>query len=263
MNLKQHPLSAAYPSMPAQEFTALLDSITNIGVQLPVTVFEGMVIDGWHRYTAAMQANMPCPQLQIDADIDPVDYVKAMNDSRRHMTASQRAMAAVTVNQWRPVSARGGVIPGITPGKTNAQMAKEAGVSVPTISQAKVAYKAGLTDAVKEGALTLKEAGKVVAGKTEKPAPKPAKAEPEDNTYSGPSDDELQAASEAAKADLDKVMELMESDDPKAELLKENERLRMELATVKSQRDGYLNQANELIRRVKSLKKMLEKAQGK
>lgn len=96
-----------------------------------------------------------------------------------------------------------------------------------------------------------------------KPAAKPVKVEPEDTQYTGPTDDELKAASEAAKDDLDKVMELMESDDPAAELLKENERLRMELATVKSQRDGYMNQANELIRRVKSLKKMLEKAQGK
>lgn len=95
-----------------------------------------------------------------------------------------------------------------------------------------------------------------------KPA-KPAYVEPEDSDYSGPSNEELQAAQEAAKADVDKVMELLESDDPKAELLKENECQRLEIATLKSQRDGYMNQANELIRRVKSLKKMLEKAQGK
>lgn len=94
-------------------------------------------------------------------------------------------------------------------------------------------------------------------------AAKPAHVEPEDADYSGPSEAELQALHDAAKADLDVVMALLESDDPKAELLKENERQRMEIATLKSQRDGYMNQANELIRRVKSLRKMLDKAQGK
>ena len=39
----QHPLSAAFPAMSAEDFQALTDSIDNIGVQNPITLFEGMV----------------------------------------------------------------------------------------------------------------------------------------------------------------------------------------------------------------------------
>ena len=99
-------------------------------------------------------------------------------------------------------------------------------------------------------------------GKTIKPTAKTARVEPEDAEYTGPSIEELESLRQQARADTDKLFELLESDDPKGELVRENERQRMEIATLKSQRDGYMNQANELIRRVKSLKKMLEKAQA-
>ena len=42
----QHPLSAAFPAMSADDYRALKDSVENIGVQNPITLFEGMVIDG-------------------------------------------------------------------------------------------------------------------------------------------------------------------------------------------------------------------------
>ena len=119
---------------------------------------------------------------------------------------------------------------------------------------------------VRDGGMTAKEAANVARGKPEKTIQKPDKAariELEDAEYAGPSEAELQAVQDAAKDDINTVMELLESDDPKAALLMENERQRMEIATLKSQRDGYMNQSNELIRRVKSLRKMLDKAQGK
>lgn len=49
---QQHPLSAAFPAMSAEDFQGLKDSIENIGVQNPITIFEGMVVDGWNRYKA-------------------------------------------------------------------------------------------------------------------------------------------------------------------------------------------------------------------
>lgn len=39
--------------MQSDEFQALVDSIESIGVQNPITLLDGMVIDGWHRYKAA------------------------------------------------------------------------------------------------------------------------------------------------------------------------------------------------------------------
>jgi len=63
MNYTQHPLGAAFPAMSDTEFQALKDSIDANGVLNPITIFEGMVIDGWHRYTAANDLGMDCPSV--------------------------------------------------------------------------------------------------------------------------------------------------------------------------------------------------------
>jgi ParB-like chromosome segregation protein Spo0J len=266
MTLKQHPLSAAFPAMHADEYEALKDSILNIGVQQPITLFEGMVVDGWNRYTAANELGMACPTAELD-DTDPRDYVLAQNKARRHLNQGQLAYAVAAVYRWKPAHREKGA-PGAPLTKTNEELAVIAGTSKRTMQQAKTVEEKGapkVKEAVKAGEISVKR-GAEISKLPVKEQAKAIKAAPilaEDSDYTGPSDAELQAVSDSAKADLDKVMEILESDDPKAELLKENERLRMELAAVKSQRDGYMNQCNELIRRVKSLKKMLEKAQGK
>jgi ParB-like chromosome segregation protein Spo0J len=91
--LTQHPLSAAFPAMLTDEFQDLKDSINNIGVQNPITLLDGMVLDGWHRYSIAIGFGMDCPMVELPDDIDPIDFVKAQNSARRHLTLSQTAFA--------------------------------------------------------------------------------------------------------------------------------------------------------------------------
>lgn len=173
MKFKQHPLSAAFPSMQADEYQSLVDSIGEIGVQNPITLFEGMVIDGWHRYTAANDAGMACPTVEL-GDVDPRDFVLAQNKARRNLTASQRAAAVTSVYEWAPAHREKKVEVTSTLSKTNSELAAIAGVSTKTIQQAKVAHKAGLTDAVKAGALSVEQAAKIATGKPLKTQAKPA-----------------------------------------------------------------------------------------
>ena len=293
MKLKQHTLSAAYPAMQSHEYEALKSSIKNIGVQVPITLFEGEVIDGWHRYKAANELGMKCPSEPL-GDVDPQDFAKSQS-ARRSLTQAQNAVAITAIYSWMPATTSNknvtqiGGAAAAPPPKTNTELAEMAGTSVRTIQQAKTVHTKAVEtvkDAVKSGAVSLqtavavaklpaKEQEKVAAQgpkamrEAAKPKPatpektKPVHVEPEDAEYTGPSEAELQSVQASAKKDIDTVLALLESDDPKAELLKENERMRMELATVKSQRDGYMNLSNDLIRRVKSLRKMLDKAQGK
>ena len=100
---QQHPLSAAFPAMADDEYLALLDSITNIGVQNPITIYEGMVLDGWNRYRASAEVGLDCPTVHLGDDVDPRDFVMAQNSARRSLTASQRALAAAACYQWKPV----------------------------------------------------------------------------------------------------------------------------------------------------------------
>lgn len=201
----QHPLSAAFPAMQADEFQALKDSIESIGVQNPITLLDGMVIDGWHRYSAAAELGMHCPTVELD-DTDPKDFVMAQNKARRHITAAQLASATTAVYAWTPVgnpafsqSRTECVI-----AKTNAELADIAGVGVRTIQQAKSVQSHAapeVIEAVKRGEVGLPKAAAIAklpmaeqAAALHKPTPKPV-VEPV--AEEPPEETELDAVKEA------------------------------------------------------------------
>ena len=253
MILKQHPLSAAFPAMQADEYQALLDSIINIGVQNPITLFEGMVLDGWHRYTAANEAGMQCPTVDL-GDVDPRDFVLAQNKARRNLTASQRAAAVTSVYGWAPAHREKKVEPSSTLSKTNAELATIAGVSTKTIQQAKVAHKAGLTDAVKAGAITVKEAAQIATGK---PA-KPAHIEPETDDH-GPDAAELASLAAAEKAESDTMRLLLESDAPLADVTEKYKQSLLQISMLEARIVGLQNENMVLVRTVKSVQSKLKR----
>lgn len=268
--MKQHPLSAAFPAMQFSDFEALKDSITNIGVQNPITLYEGMVLDGWHRWTAAEAVGMQCPTVQLD-DVDPRDFVIAQNKARRHVSQAQLAMAVTAVHAWKPVGnpLLAQLDTQCPIGKSNAELAEIAGVHKNTIKQAKAVQSKGGTevqDAVKRGEIGLPKAAKIAqlpqaeqAAAIKKPAPK---KEVEDIDYTGPSQSEIDEAMAGAQQDMDSLQKLLDSDDKLATLSAENTQLRAELAVVKVSRDGYMNRSNELIARIKTLRRKLAKAEA-
>jgi len=159
MNYQQHPLSAAFPAMSDAEYTELLDSITDIGVQNPITIYEGMVLDGWNRYRAANEIGYECPTAEFTGD-DPVRFVRAQNKHRRHLTASAWALIEVSLSAWMP-SHRPDKGEAAAPLRSNAEMAASAGVAVRTIQQAKVVATSGTPDvqqAVKAGSVSVEKA---------------------------------------------------------------------------------------------------------
>lgn len=266
---QQHPLSAAFPAIPESEFLALKDSIENIGVQNPITLFDGMVIDGWHRYRAANDLGMDCPVAEL-GDVDPRDFVLAQNKARRHITQAQLAMATTSVYAWKPVGN-----PEFTQShtecviaKSNDELAQIAGVHKNTITQAKaVQTKAApeVVEAVKRGEIGLPKAAAIAklpkeeqAAAIHKPAPKPAPAvvEPEDD---GPSAEELAAHAAAEAADRELVAKLLDSDEPLAALAEENKQLKAEIAQLKLARDGFMNRCNEAIALVKARDRQIAK----
>lgn len=268
MAYQQHPLSAAFPAMAADDFQGLKDSIMVIGVQNPIALFEGMVIDGWHRYTAANELGMDCPVVEL-GDVDPRDFVLAQNKARRHVTQAQLAMATTAVYAWKPVGSNqhANRVGTECPPKSNAELADAAGVSEKTIKQAKaVQTKAApeVVEAVKRGEIGLPKAAAIAkmpkeeqAAAIHKPAPKAAPEEiPEDD---GPSAEEIAAQVAAEEADRALVAKLLDSNEPLAELAEENKQLKAEIAQLKLARDGYMNRCNEAIALVKSRDRQIAK----
>lgn len=279
MAYKQHPLSAAYPAMQANEYRALLDSITEIGVQSPITLYEGQVIDGWHRYRAATELGMECPTVEL-GDVDPRDFAKSQG-ARRNITASQNALAITAIYAWRPigkpVSSNSAVTAELP--KTTKQLAAIAGVGTRTIEQAKAVHAGGVQavqDAVKTGAVSVetaaavaklpaKEQKKIAAQGPEamraaaKPAPvaEPVSEAPPDDD--GPSEEELAINAAAEAADRALMATLLDSDAPLAALAEENKQLKAEIAQLKLARDGYMNRCNEAIALVKARDRQIAK----
>ena len=280
---QQHPLSAAFPAMSEQDFQSLKDSITEIGVQNPITLFEGMVIDGWHRYTAANELGMDCPVVEL-GDVDPRDFVLAQNKARRHITQAQLAMATTSVYAWRPVG--NPALSNSAPGaelKTTKELAVSAGVSERTIEQAKaVQTKAApeVVEAVKSGEIGLPKAAAIAklpkeeqAAAIHKPAPKAAPEAPP-----APANHELEeavntinelAAENDQLHDRVAVAAMSGTDEERAmaaetiaELRAQIKTLEAELDAVRTSRDTFQRQNAELMKQIRLQQKQIKKLGG-
>jgi len=264
-NLKQHPLSAAWPAMQADEYQSLRDSIEAIGVQNPITLFEGMVIDGWHRYTAANEVGMACPS-KLLGDVDPVDFVKSQNDARRNVSASQRAAAIVTIYAWRPTSVKSGAInSGMNPvhpsGKTNEELANLAGTTIRTIQQAKTVEAKATPEvkaAVKAGTMSVKKAAETVKPKAAKKVTAPAAPVAQDDE-GAPDADELASVAAQEEAAQKTMQFLLASDEPMADLAAKNTQLEAQLKQLNLRIAGLQNSNNEYIKTIKRLQAQIKK----
>ena len=190
--------------MAAEDFQGLKDSIENIGVQNPITIFEGMVVDGWNRYKAANELGMDCPSKDLDNWIDPVAFVRAQNKDRRHLPLSAWALIEVSLREWKPSHRpdKGELSSPLQ--ASNQEMADAVGVTKRTIQQAKAVQSNATPEviaAVKSGEIGLPKAAAIAklpkeeqAAAIHKPAPKPAPAVVEPEIEAPPEYTELDAA---------------------------------------------------------------------
>ncbi len=282
MIYKQHPLSAAFPAMQPDEYQSLVDSITTIGVQNPITLLDGMVIDGWHRYQAAISLGMDCPTVELD-DTDPRDFVLAQNKARRNLTASQRADAVTSVYQWAPAhrEKKGAVTAPLS--KTNVELAAIAGTGVRSIQQAKAVHAGAIQavqDAVKTGAVSVETAAaiaqlpakdqKKIAAKgpeamraAAKPEPVPPQDEYTELDAARDQIEELQAMLAVANLGSADPAERLEAANLIAELHAEVRQLRVNLKAVTTSRDSLMNELAMVKRQCVSLQAQLKKLQPK
>lgn len=272
MKLEQHPLSAAFPRMPAEDFDALKSDIAANGQIEPGILFEGMVLDGWNRYQACEANGLPFETVEFSGG-DPVAYVISRNAHRRHLNASQRAAAIVACSKWREsgiTDDQAGRNP--VPTLTEAEMAQAAGVSDRTIRQAKEAERAGLGEAVRDGKVSAKRAAEAAklpeqerAAAIEEPPPKPAKLKPVAPDEAAQLRQrvadleaqltELGANLKEAIADNESMAALFEADDKLAEANRQLVQQRAEIRVLRERVNGLMNEKNAAVRAANSWKK--------
>ncbi|MFN3656805.1 MAG: hypothetical protein ACK4UO_06095 [Pseudolabrys sp.] len=97
--LKFHPLADAFPLIEGEEFAALVADVKARGVTHKIVLLDGMILDGRNRYRAARAAKVKAPTETYKGG-DPVGFVIGENLRRRHMDASQRALAAARIESF-------------------------------------------------------------------------------------------------------------------------------------------------------------------
>ena len=276
MKLQRHYLSEIAGDMEPEEFKALIDSIDEQGVLEPIMLWEGKVLDGWHRYQACVELSIKkFPLREYEGD-DPAGYVYA-KDLRKHRSIQQRAMFIAKLVDWngkfgRPSKVVDGAKSGPGATLTLDQAADSAGVSKRSMQRAKDIVSKGTSEvvaAVESGEMGLKEAAEVVKQKPEKqreavkakaaskpkPEKKPVDSVPLDVFQALQKDyDELQGNYQALSYELQAV-EAYRNNEQVAELKK----MQQQIITLTKARDEWQNKCAEAISQIKYLEAKLKK----
>lgn len=181
MIYEAHELSLAFPDMPAEQFKLLADDIRKNGLNHPIVLLDGKILDGRHRYRGCIEVGV-APMFRDfmegnpdeSSHGDPVAFVTSENASRRHLNTSQLAHAIAAMAGWERDQAkkRQGVRTDLTSvqpctevGRTSEKLAAKTGVSARTVDKAIKVREAGIPEvnqAVASGEVSLNMAEKIV-----------------------------------------------------------------------------------------------------
>lgn len=94
---QDHDYAKLFPMMEGAELLSLAEDIKENGLRAPITLLEGKVLDGRNRLKACEMIGIE-PMFREHRNGDPLKFVISVNLSRRHLTESQRAMAAAKIS---------------------------------------------------------------------------------------------------------------------------------------------------------------------
>lgn len=96
--LSLHPACMAILEMPQDQYEELRDDIKANGLLVPIATCDGQILDGRHRYRACQELGIK-PRFEAIKVEDPWTYVWSLNVKRRHLSAEQRGVAWLDLNE--------------------------------------------------------------------------------------------------------------------------------------------------------------------
>jgi ParB-like chromosome segregation protein Spo0J len=154
--LLAHPIAEIFPNMDFNDYADLVEDIRKNGLHTPITLYEGKILDGRHRYRACHEAKAES-LFEHYRGGDAVGHVISLNVKRRHLTASQKAMIADRLANLRRGQRKSNTAIAVS----QAEAAKQLGVSIDSIQRARKVREQGtpeLINAVDEGKFTVSRA---------------------------------------------------------------------------------------------------------
>ena len=92
-----HPAADLFPLLEGEEFRALCESIRERGLEQPIELIDGLVLDGRNRLRACLEVEAP-PRFVDWGGGDPFEHVWAHSALRRHLEPGQRAAIRLKVD---------------------------------------------------------------------------------------------------------------------------------------------------------------------
>ena len=92
-----HPLAGVFPLMVGAELDALIADIGENGLNEPIVVFEGQILDGRNRERACKKAGVEPRYVEFDSSRSPIEFVISANIKRRHLDQGQLAAVAANI----------------------------------------------------------------------------------------------------------------------------------------------------------------------
>lgn len=150
-NYEFHELAHLFPMMGAEQHAALVADIKAHGLLHPIVTYQDKIIDGRNRLRACAEAGVEPRFADLPEGVDPLRYVVSTNFTRRHLSESQRALAAARIEQH---------------GHQAEEARKQFKVSKSALKQAELLLKHGtepLIQAVEEDRMPVKLAAEISA----------------------------------------------------------------------------------------------------
>ena len=72
------------------------------GQQEPIPRHRGLIIDGIHRLQVCVELGIEPQIVDVDDDVDPMDFVVTRNLLRRNLSQNQRAFVAYALTEGSP-----------------------------------------------------------------------------------------------------------------------------------------------------------------
>ncbi len=218
---ERHPLSALFSrcDLKGEDLRTLADDIRDQGQLLPITIYEGQILDGWNRYQACLLAKVDPFTMPLAPGVDPWEFVKGSNMFSRHMSPAERV--AVMLLHMKMAG-----VPNGTP--TVREIQKDLEVGQGTAQRAQTVIKAqdpALNEALADKRVSLEQAAELAKlpeperhEALEHPEAKPLKTKAESPECASCKDlreqlDELISASKANDDEYQSMVRVLDADD--------------------------------------------------
>lgn len=161
---ESHEIADCWPMIEPEKFGELCDDIAENGLLNSIVLFEGKILDGRNRYKACVEVGVEPTFTEYDGD-DPTGHAISLNNMRRDLNPSQRAMVAEKLanicvgdylgNQHEACADLR------TPAVSQSEAAEQMGVSRRLVQKARrvnSGAEEGITSMVEDGDLSLEAA---------------------------------------------------------------------------------------------------------